>query len=103
MEPTSRPAEVALQSETKSPTHGFKQISEWKADGKLPRKINSTQQGQKNFRKENGLGGVANSLIVYADVFHGDPPTTEAALELVTDLEQLTTEDIEVDLPFVYM
>lgn len=35
-------------------------------DGKLLQNINSTQQGQKNFRKENAPGGIANSFTVFA-------------------------------------
>lgn len=71
-------------------------------DGKLNWKISSAQQGQENFRKENGLGGVANSFIVFADTFRGDPPAAEAALKLVAD-PQLTTENRKVYPPFVYM
>lgn len=70
-------------------------------DGKVHRKINSAQQGQ-NFRKESGPYGVTNSFIVFADVFHGDLPTAEAAPVVVTDLEQFTTQGLKADPPFVY-
>lgn len=68
---------------------------------KVHRKMNSAQQGQKNFRKESGPDGVSNSFIVFADASHGDLPAAEAAPDVVTDLEQFTT--VKVNPPFVYM
>lgn len=52
--------------------------------------LERSTQRQKNFRKENGLDGAANSFIVFADAIHGDPLAAKAAIELVTDLEDHT-------------
>lgn len=52
--------------------------------------LERSTQRQKNFRKENGLDGAANSFIVFADAIHRDPLAAKAAIKLVTDLEDHT-------------